>query len=241
MIVSNDFAYIHLHRTGGHYIRELIFTYFPEAAEIGYHFPLKLLPQAHRNKPVYGVVRNPWDWYVSWYAFNTPHPRNPLFSFISKQGMLTFSSMLKNLVRLKFDKRYQKEFESTYFQNLPQVIFGNNGAGITQTDIREWLNSKLGYYSWLVRHMFNNYSHPNLKLTRFEEFDTTVHQLFLQHTQLSSAEKKEGITNLFSKNASGRKQYIHYYDNSLKNLISDFEIDIISRFCYSFSSALHRQ
>jgi hypothetical protein len=38
---------------------------------IGYHYPYHMLPAESADLPVVGMVRNPWDCYISWYAFNT--------------------------------------------------------------------------------------------------------------------------------------------------------------------------
>lgn len=236
MIVTNEFVYIHLHRTGGSFVKELIFKKFPQAfpdaKEIGYHFPLASLPKAYCNKPVFGFIRNPWDWYVSWYAFNTPNPRNPLFSFISKHGTLNFHDTIRNLVRIKIDATYRNKFKETVLPQLPTVIFGNRGSGITQTHMKQWLSCEDGYYSWLAKHMFNNYSHPRLEITRFEFLTNTVEKIFprLVHNKIDIK-----INTLPAINFSKHKHYVDYYNNETKKLILEFEEDVISRFCFSFT------
>jgi hypothetical protein len=51
---------------------------------VGYHFPCADIPAEASDLPVVGIVRNPWDWYVSWYAFNNgPRMRSPLFKIVS--------------------------------------------------------------------------------------------------------------------------------------------------------------
>ncbi len=69
MIVTDDFIFIHLHKAGGSFIGKVILALFPGAKRLGYHYPLACLPQAYRGLPVLGSVRSPWEFYVSYHAF----------------------------------------------------------------------------------------------------------------------------------------------------------------------------
>ena len=71
MIVTDKFAFVHMHKTGGQSLLNIIGASIPDARQIGYHYPFHLLPEEYRDRPLVGMVRNPWDWYLSWYAFNT--------------------------------------------------------------------------------------------------------------------------------------------------------------------------
>lgn len=73
MIVTDKFVFLHLHKSGGTFLNKVISTLFPTAKEIGYHYPMSMIPQEYRHLPVLGVVRNPWDFYVSYYAFQQYH------------------------------------------------------------------------------------------------------------------------------------------------------------------------
>ena len=67
MIVTDKFVFVHFPRTGGTFITAVIMRLFPSAREIGYHLPRFLLPNEYSHLPVLGGVRNPWEFYVSWY------------------------------------------------------------------------------------------------------------------------------------------------------------------------------
>ncbi|MGD1913894.1 MAG: hypothetical protein ACFB2X_24560 [Rivularia sp. (in: cyanobacteria)] len=69
MIITNNFVFLHLHKSGGNFVKKVIFQLFPQAQLIGHHYPIKMIPPEYQNLPVLGVVRNPWDFYVSYYAF----------------------------------------------------------------------------------------------------------------------------------------------------------------------------
>ncbi len=128
MIVTNQFVFVHLHKSGGTFVGKIILELFPEARQIGYHYPITMIPPEHQNLPVLGVVRNPWDFYVSYYAFiqslvtkfeaEKGHlsereyqslvdrgidPRNGidiLFDVLSNEGQLDFVKTTTNLLNL---------------------------------------------------------------------------------------------------------------------------------------------
>src|SRR3546814_8628292 len=80
MMISNEqFTFIHVHKTGGRSLNSVITQCIPGSEVVGYHYPYAMLPAGRQHLPVVGVVRNPWAWYVSWYAFNRKlGMRNPL-------------------------------------------------------------------------------------------------------------------------------------------------------------------
>ena len=91
MIVTDKFVFVHLPRSGGTFVSEVIRKFFPSAHEIGYHLPRALLPREYSNLPVLGAVRNPWDFYVSWYHHVWPRDaRTPLISWVTDNGKVDF-------------------------------------------------------------------------------------------------------------------------------------------------------
>jgi hypothetical protein len=87
MIITDQFVFIHLHKTGGQTLNEIITSCMPNHRVVGYHYPRSMVPVNCTALPVVGMVRNPWAWYVSWYCFNrrsTIH--NTLFKVVSGRG-----------------------------------------------------------------------------------------------------------------------------------------------------------
>jgi hypothetical protein len=69
MIVSDRFVFVHLHKAGGSWITDFMLKFFPESWRVGYHYPRRMIPPSHTGVPILGVVRNPWDFYVSYHHF----------------------------------------------------------------------------------------------------------------------------------------------------------------------------
>jgi hypothetical protein len=131
MIATDHFTFVHLHKCGGSFVSQFLLTFVPSARRVGYHYPLSRLPESQRGLPVLGCVRNPWDFYVSYYAFQsdvltqarrrtnemsarelaawTDAGNDPLngvdvlFSELSQGGTRDFASVTHGLLRLGCD------------------------------------------------------------------------------------------------------------------------------------------
>lgn len=68
------------------------------AARWEQHHALADIPDEMDRLPVFGFVRNPWDWYVSWYHFFASYDhRPPHFMTVSKDKTLDFAGFMENL------------------------------------------------------------------------------------------------------------------------------------------------
>jgi len=69
MVISDNFVFIHLQKCAGSFVDNLLERMFADAKFNGTrHDSARQIAKRHRNKPVFGTIRNPWDWWVSWYA-----------------------------------------------------------------------------------------------------------------------------------------------------------------------------
>lgn len=80
MIVTTKFLFLHNPKTGGIWLRNQMRKHAPPAwklldrRENGIqHIGMRRVPEQHAHLPTISVVRNPWDWWVSWFFFNKKH------------------------------------------------------------------------------------------------------------------------------------------------------------------------
>jgi hypothetical protein len=82
VFATRHFVYVHVPRTGGYFVREVAQRHWPiEWTSERYpgdprrhlHDPYETLPPRYRDLPALVFVRNPWDWYVSMWAWLTEH------------------------------------------------------------------------------------------------------------------------------------------------------------------------
>lgn len=101
MLITDAFVFAHLPKAGGVFMQSLIRRHFRvlEAWE-GHasHRSLEDLPDAHRDKPVFAVLRNPWAWYVSWFTFCAQTRDNAEFVRNYVPGPDAFGATIRNLL-----------------------------------------------------------------------------------------------------------------------------------------------
>ena len=236
MICTSEFTFIHLHKTGGQSISNALLQTIPDAREIGYHLPLKYLPSDATSLPVIGVLRNPWDWYVSWYAFNNLHGvKNPLFSIVSRGKQVGFNDTIKNLVEYTEQTHYNEIMKVAHRSLLPDDFENDGGSGFKKSCLDEFYSASDGYYSMLANRMFGE-DFKGVHLIQFEnlesEFISTLKQLGIK--QVTAVENI--LINEPKKNKSARGHYSQYYNEDLIELISSKERRIIEEFGYEFES-----
>jgi hypothetical protein len=77
MLITREFVFLHIPKTGGTFLRSVCAEHFPVVDEGIKHGGLRAIPERFRQLPRFTLVRNPWDWHVSFYAYmheSAPEP-----------------------------------------------------------------------------------------------------------------------------------------------------------------------
>lgn len=235
MIVTDSFVFIHLHKTGGQSLNDAITRCVPDHKVVGYHFPRSEVPSESRGLPIVGIVRNPWDWYVSWYAFNRrPQIRNPLFNVVSIGGSAGFKATVRNLVKLGSGHVDSEKQRNELIALLPDSLDGNRGVGLTKDSIRELSSGNDGYYSWQFARMLGREPDDQTLIGRFENLQDDFLAIMQQLDVGETAALRESLQQQERKNASRHSHYSHYYDDELRDLVAEKDASLIERFEYQF-------
>jgi Flp pilus assembly protein TadD len=226
-----------MHKTGGQTLNEIVSRTFPDHEFVGYHYPRSAVPARYAHLPVIGFIRNPWDWYVSWYAFNKrPDTGNSLFDVMSEDDTLDFHQTISNLARLGSLGPDSRRLRAELEQRLPESLDNNRGVGLTKTDIRSFQEVDLGYYSWLFGRMFGDRNEGQVIIGKFEnledEFLRIADQLGIAHHDELCSE----LNRRERRNVSLRSHYSHYYDAALRDLVASKEAALIEDFGYRYES-----
>ncbi|WP_440873664.1 sulfotransferase domain-containing protein [Thalassotalea sp. PLHSN55] len=228
MIVCNKFVFLHLHKSGGTFVNQMMAACIPYARQIGYHFPYHELPCSFRRLPVVGTVRNPWDYYVSWYHFQAqmkqPHP---LFMCVSDNKRLGFEQTILNLLKLGQDE----SLFTQYHQQLPNK-FMTQGINLTKQCLLAHKDSDKGFYSFLYERLYHGASAPIIiKMEGLRDgLNSLIEQLQLQPEQRIRAFLRD-VPKL---NTSVHNNYQSYYSNSLKQAVAKADATTINQHNYVF-------
>ncbi len=237
MIITERFVFIHMHKTGGQTLNDIITRCIPDTRVIGYHYPRSEIPAEFAKLPVVGLVRNPWDWYVSWYAFNRkPKIRNQLFNVVSDSGQGNFKSTITNLINLGSDSSASKLYRDDLIRLLPDSLDENRAAGLTKASIRDFSTNETGYYSWLTDRMLGNANDDQTFIGHFENLQDDFLAIMLKLSVKETAALRTDLDKRERKNVSRHSHYSHYYDDELQDLVARKEQMLIEDFDYEFES-----
>ena len=231
MIVSDRFIYIHLHKSGGSFVNEALMRFVPGATMFGYHLPRSRVPPAMRHLPVLGFVRNPWSYYVSWYAFQARMDQpNALFQFASKNRSLDFSGTVRNLLDLGSDS----ENLDTLLKLLPSA-YTNRGLNLPAFALEPIRGSGKGFYSWLYDYMYAGGASPS-RVGRTENLRGDLFELLASVQQAISHEMRGFIDNAAPRNTSTHGDWRRFYDADLAALVAERDASIIAEHGYRFAA-----
>jgi hypothetical protein len=124
-------------KTGGVFIRMLLERRYndaillPSGADFAepsaaweQHHSIDDVPGEYRDLPAVGFVRNPWDWYVSWYHFFSTYPYEPPhFMSVSAGKTLEFSEFMERIYSYPEDS---EEYIDNSFSAKFYHIFGTS-------------------------------------------------------------------------------------------------------------------
>jgi hypothetical protein len=230
MIVTDKFVFVHLPRSGGTFVSEVIRKFFPSAHEIGYHLPRTLLPKKHSHLPVLGAVRNPWEFYVSWYHHVWPRDADTiLISWVTENGKHGFAGTTRNALNLGVnDERLDALIEM-----LPEKADyrRRNIPNITKEAMRRVRGTGVGYYTFRFNHLFGNAD--DVFVYRLETLKQDL-VAFFEGIGVATDELRDYVLGSEKVNAADYLHYSTYFTPELAKLVSIRDRQLVERFGYVF-------
>jgi hypothetical protein len=230
MIVTDKFVFVHLPRTGGTFVSEVIKKFFPEAHEIGHHLPREFLPREYSHLPVLGTVRNPWELYVSLYHYILPKDAaSILVSWMSENGRLGFVGSIQNVLNLGVND----ERLDVLIEMLPAHVDYSRTQipNVTKDEMRRVRGTGVGYYTFRFNQMFGNAD--DVFFCRLETLKQDL-VAFFEGIGAATNELRDYVLGSDKKNSSEHHHYSTYYTPELADLVSIRDRQLIERFGYVF-------
>jgi hypothetical protein len=229
MLVTDNFVFLHIPRSGGTFVSEVIRKFFPSAHEIGYHLPRSVLPRQFSHLPVLGAVRNPWEFYVSWYQHQQASKRSgPLFSFISDNRTLDFVETTRNALNLGVNGNLDD-----FIQAFPEEFNyqDRHVSNLTRDVMRKIRGSGIAFYTFRFNEMFG--AADDIHFCRVESLRSDL-MAFFETVGVASDALRSYVSGLEKKNISEHRHYSTYYTPELAELVSIRDRPLIERFGYVF-------
>jgi hypothetical protein len=231
MIVTDRFAFVHLHKAGGTFVNEFLLRFFPDARELGYHLPLRLLPASHRDRPVFGFVRNPYAYYLSWYSFQRDKPRaNALFQALSDDGRLGLGATIANLLRLSSD-------DALLDRVLPLMpeAYGGRGINLPRAELARIRGTGAGFYSFLYDHLFRG--EPRAQVARADRLRPALEGFLASLGIALTPAMLDALRQGAPRNTSAHGKVAEAYDAGLAQLVAERDAPLIETFGFSLDDA----
>lgn len=229
MLVTDRFVFLHLHKTAGTSFNSFIQTFFPKNEWIGYHLPLHVLPVEWSHLPTLGMVRNPWEFYVSWYSFQMQKERsNPLFNVVSEGRTLNFNNTIRRLLTLCENHHLLNKVAS----QLPNHFTGG-GMNVPAYAIAKMSGTNQGLYSFLHQWMYGG-TPLCPTIIKTENMLLELGQFFESIGVIFTNEMRENLEAGSALNRSRHQHYSTYYEADVVALVGLLDKTLIEQYDFRF-------
>lgn len=228
LIITNEFVLMHMHKSGGTFANKVILSTIPDAKRFGYHLPYRYLPNELKNSLTpYGLIRNPWDFYVSLYYFQS-QSRSPnyIYCTFSNDNTLSQQETIAAMARPTED-HFDRMFDQA------PTNFNNNGVNLTKSCVDELSSHSGGWYQRMFKRLHLGCEPIVLKQENLR--NELIEKIGKRHLGDKLDQFKQYTLELPKLNTSNHQHYSTYYDEKTRNIIAKSDSDIIDRFGYKFN------
>lgn len=270
MLIADKLIYLELHKTGSTHTLKILKELFTDQYKvIGKHNSFKEVPPQvlghFEAKLKVGNIRNPWDWYVSLWAFGCK-AKGGLHQRLTNQNKLLSPRHFKHIIRRSFGQEFRrlspKLWSDLYsdvnnFENFKKwlfVLLDKQNHSVGESYKEHSLAPKIGFLTYRYLKLYSD-PHKLRKLNSYSEIkDYAEDEIFLDYIIRNEC-INEDVLDLAKKinlpidfvrkvlngfhtrtNTSKRnREYQIYYDDETKSLVETKEAFIINKYGYHFS------
>lgn len=216
MLITTEFVFLHVPKTGGEFLKTLCERHFASRLvqhTVPKHAGVARIPEEYQQLPRFGLVRNPWDWYVSWYHYLSAGRNSVLYlewNEVSADNTNDFATTVANICTGKVE------------QSNPELAarMRSRESGLLSMHCLDILGSDMSTNATVV-------GRTECLRGDFLDFlcDNRIDVPVTLEYELQRARPL---------NTSARGGYQKYYNAELKALVAHRERDIITKYGYRF-------
>ena len=217
VLLGKDFVYLHMPKCGGGTVRRVLLDVLPKGQvrkgpHPHVHPGWQLIPPEAAGRQVFCHVRNPWDWYVSWYWFSSRQPPKTAKLWVSAFGdQPDFPTFLRRACTGQLD------------HDRPEIAEALRRGGDFYT-VR-WLD------------LVGGLEEGRLEVGRFEQLFEDL-EAFLHRVGAPVPDDFQGRAEAVpGVHLGSRGPYRDYYDDDTRALVERSCDYFLERFGYSFGDA----
>lgn len=222
---SKDLVFVHLHKSGGSFIKKALRLNQPDDfKKLGYHTPSKFIPHDLKNLPVVGCVRNPMAYYISFFTFQSRMLRkNFVWKTFSNNGSLNALETIKRMASPTtemFDKMIDL---------APIIRRDKGGVNLSKECVEELSSLSGGFYTRMFKRLYGDIPSYYIRTENIPEDMKSC----LNSIGVPVSQELEKILNENKPiNNTTHKSYQDIYDDELIQMITENDQYLIEKFNY---------
>ena len=239
LIIPDKFVFVHMPKTGGQWAKRVLKEAYADGERLqwqaqqqrlGWHAPASRAGDVDENT-IFGFVRNPWDWYVSWFRFLNSQMKHTAW-LLDRDS---FESFVRRLLTLSDDDIEARDARGKLtLQVSAQEGPGLPPFGIFANELGTIKGSGEGYYTWLFKHTFD----APCRVYRYED---GLSKMVVRAVENAGVDANDRLLKLAAETPKVNSawtpvDYRTFYDKhpDLAQLIAERESYVINRFGYSY-------
>ena len=224
MYITNKFIFLHKNKCAGVFIKDWMIEFLGAKVLKYKHAPIRMVPPKYRRDHIkIGCVRNPYDWYKSYYTY---HQDNGYFLGMSFDRYIRDYVMHPRALLSLMPKKLRKKFPLLYPTKTDLPIGG-------------YTFHYINYFSYKALDIFMNWD--NKKLTKnidlISDLDVTFRTETLRENMeiTFGADYHDDILSFKPRNVSSNsKPYQEYYTPDLRALVEERDGLLMKHLGYSW-------
>ena len=238
MFIHDRFVFIHMPKTAGTFLSDALKSELSmaEVSPDDLYLGWKAIPAEAAGRPVLTYIRNPWEWYVSWYHFipkwiRTQPPerfrkddvihriwRGSIYNETIVEGVNDFATIIRNACDFLTPKK----------EKLAEAI----DKGLISANL---FTAGHDYYTVRFKQITGaGFDSDLLTVGRYESLLPDLERFFTRVGIPLDDCLRERVESGEPLNVGDRRPYREYYDDALRDLIGASCRTLIERFGYSF-------
>lgn len=150
MILTDDHIFIHMPKTGGTWVQEVLRVLLGATKKSRPHAPIWedrwRHPEVFKTRTPFGVMRDPWSWYLSFYQYIMAHPVEIDRVKVYCDGNYDFKSFIEGLQNRSEDN----------LPDLPGIIWRLAVVKEHKKAVRKRVaESPLGFWGFIATEMYD--------------------------------------------------------------------------------------
>jgi hypothetical protein len=237
MLITKHFVFIHLQKTGGVFFRRLCREHLPAdwiVRELaGTHAGRDRIPAEYAHLPAIAFIRNPWDWYVSWYHWETqylgsgereePQSDTHAWSTLLGRGSSDFREALTRACTRREGRRPWETVMQAWDVDLLTAIYGiKTGHHPPGAELPAAIAARIPAGVGTV------------DVGRFEHLREDFLSFLERHHVPAPAQFIEAVRTSPPRHARRRGAYAQYYDDELRELVARNARHVIAEHGYEY-------